>query len=87
MLWYGIPFQYLLGVLRTAAFAAAAAWLWRNRNASASGSAYAIAVAAFAVLSIGHAISSVYVWVSLQHALNIEGYRVRRMRKVCGKMR
>lgn len=52
-------------------FAVSAAWLWRNRNALASGSAYAIIVASFAVLSIGHAFSSVYVWVSLQHALNI----------------
>ncbi len=71
VLCYGVPFQYLIGGLRTAAFAAAGAWLWRNRNAPASGSAYAIVVAAFAVLSIGHAFSSVYVWVSLQHALNI----------------
>jgi len=71
VLGYGVPFQYIVGGLRTAAFAAAAAWLWRRRNASVSGSAYAIVVAAFAVLSIGHAFSSAYVWVSLQHALNI----------------
>ncbi|MBE0607234.1 MAG: O-antigen ligase family protein [Deltaproteobacteria bacterium] len=48
-----------------------ATWLWRHRNAPVSGSAYAVAVAVFAVLSIGHTFSSVYVWVSLQHALNI----------------
>jgi len=34
-------------------------------------STYVMAVLAFVVLSIGHAFSSVYVWVSLQHALNI----------------
>jgi tetratricopeptide (TPR) repeat protein len=68
---YGTPFPYLLGGLRTAAFASVAGWLWRQRNASVSGSAYAVVVAAFAVLSIGHAFSSVYVWVSFQHALNI----------------
>ena len=71
VLGHGVPFQYILGVLRTAAFAAAAVCLWRRRNASVSGSAYAIVVAAFAVLSVGHAFSSVYVWVSIQHALNI----------------
>lgn len=71
VLVHGPPFPYLLGGLRTAAFAAAAAWLWRRRDTPVSGSAYAMAVAAFAVLSIGHAFSSVYVWVSLQHALNI----------------
>jgi tetratricopeptide (TPR) repeat protein len=71
VLGHGVPFQFILGGLRTAAFAAAAAWLWRHRNAPTSGSRYAIAVAAFVVLSIGHAFSSVYVWVSLQHALNI----------------
>ena len=71
VLGYGVPFQYLLGGLRTAAFAAMAAWLWRHRGAPASVSAYPFAVVAFAILSVGHAFSSVYVWVSLQHALNI----------------
>ena len=71
VLFHGVPFQYFLGGLRTAAFAAAAAWLWRRRNAPVLGSAYAMAVAAFAVLSLGNAFSSIYVWVSLQHALNI----------------
>ena len=67
----GVPFQYLLGGLRTAAFAAMAAWLWHHRNAPLPMSTYVMAVLAFVVLSIGHAFSSVYVWVSLQHALNI----------------
>jgi len=71
VLFHGVPFQYLLGGLRTVAFASAAAWLWRRRNAPVFGSAYAMAVAAFVILSIGHAFSTVYVWVSLQHALNI----------------
>jgi len=68
---YGTPFLFLLGGLRAAAFACAAAWLWRRRNTLPSGSACAMAVVAFTALSIGHAFSSVYVWVSLQHALNI----------------
>ncbi|MBE0602849.1 MAG: hypothetical protein IH611_04355, partial [Deltaproteobacteria bacterium] len=67
----GVPFLCVLGGIRTAAFAFAAAWLWRRRNVPVSGSAHSFAVAAFAALSVGHAFSSVYVWVSLQHALNI----------------
>lgn len=67
----GVPFLCVLGGLRTAAFAGAAAWLWRRRDDPVSVSAYSAAVAAFAVLAVGHAFSSVYVWASLQHALNI----------------
>lgn len=67
----GVPFLCVLGALRTAAFAGAAAWLWRRRNDPVSGSAHSAAVVSFAVLAIGHAFSSVYVWASLQHGLNI----------------
>jgi tetratricopeptide (TPR) repeat protein len=54
-----------------AAFAAAAVWLWRLRDAPALGSADGTVVAALAVQSSGPAFTSVSVWVSLQHALNI----------------
>ena len=69
---YGDLFQYILGVLRTAAFRRRGGMVVAPIGTpSVSGSAYAMAVAAFVVLSLGHAFSSVYAWVSLQHALNI----------------
>jgi len=64
-------FQVVLGALRAAVFLAAAAWLWRWGRTCRSAPAYALAVAGFGLLSLGHAFSSVYFWVSLQHALNI----------------
>jgi O-antigen ligase len=67
----GKYFQYVLGFLRSAAFLAAAVWLWRQGRRPIGIPAYGIAVVGFSVLSLGHAFSSVYVWVSLQHALNI----------------
>lgn len=67
----GKYFQYVLGFLRAAAFLTAAVWLWRRSRRPLGVSAYGIAVIGFSVLSLGHAFSSVYVWVSLQHALNI----------------
>jgi O-antigen ligase len=67
----GKYFQYVLGFLRGAAFLTAAVWLWRRSRSPLGVPAYGFAVIGFSVLSLGHAFSSVYVWVSLQHALNI----------------
>jgi O-antigen ligase len=67
----GKYFQYVLGFLRGAVFLTAAVWLWRRSRSPLGVPAYGFAVAGFSLLSLGHAFSSVYVWVSLQHALNI----------------
>lgn len=67
----GKHFQYVLGILRVVAFFAAAAWLWRRSRSPLGAPAYVITVAGFSALSLGHAFSSVYFWVSLQHTLNI----------------
>jgi O-antigen ligase len=67
----GKLFPARLGVLRLAVFSALAASLWRGRDNGTEAGLYPLAVGGFALLSLGHAFSSVYVWVSLQHALNI----------------
>jgi O-antigen ligase len=64
-------FQYASGFLRVVAFVGAGIWLWNRRRDPVEAPPYAFAVLAFCVLSLGHAFSSVYVWASLQHALNI----------------
>jgi len=67
----GKYYQYVLGFLRGAVFLAAAVWLWRRGRTCREIPPYAVAVAGFSTLSLGHAFSSVYFWVSFQHSLNI----------------
>jgi len=71
VLSYGVPFLVVIGGIRTAAFGAAAVWLWRRGDRQDAGSLHGVAVAVFVLLCVGHSFSSVYVWASLQHALNI----------------
>ena len=67
----GKYYQYVLGVLRVAVFSTFGVWLWRRGREAMDVPLYALAVGGFSVLSLGHAFSSVYGWVSFQHALNI----------------
>jgi O-antigen ligase len=67
----GKYFQFVLGFLRVAVFLVAGAWFWRRCRGPLDVPAYAFILFGFSFLSIGHAFSSVYVWVSLQHSLNI----------------
>ncbi|MBP2673349.1 MAG: conserved rane protein of unknown function, partial [Deltaproteobacteria bacterium] len=67
----GKLFPLRLGILRLAVFAWAAWSLWRDRSKTLEADGYALPVAGFVLLSLGHAFSSVYFWVSMQHALNI----------------
>lgn len=60
-----------LGVLRLVVFSAATLFLWRVREEKSEIELYPLIVGAFALLSFGHAFSSIYPWVSMQHALNI----------------
>ena len=67
----GKYYQYVLGFLRVVVFLVAGVWLWRRSRGSLDVPLYAVAVGGFSLLSLGHAFSSVYVWASLQHSLNI----------------
>ena len=67
----GKYYQFVLGFLRVAVFLFAGAWLWRRARDPLDVPAYALILSGFSLLSIGHAFSSVYVWVSFQHSLNI----------------
>ncbi len=67
----GKYYQFVLGFLRVTVFLVAGAWLWRRARDPIDVPHYALVLSGFSLLSIGHAFSSVYVWVSLQHALNI----------------
>ncbi len=67
----GKYYQYALGVLRVAVFSTFGVWLWRRGRDAMDVPLYALAVGGFTVLSLGHAFSSVYIWVSFQHSLNI----------------
>jgi O-antigen ligase len=67
----GKLFPVRLGVLRLATFGGAVLLFWRRRGLAVEADLYALAVCSFAILSLGHAFSSVYFWVSAQHALNI----------------
>ncbi len=57
--------------LRVAAFLAAARFLWTPGNWPGKVSPYPFLAGGFVLLALGHAFSSVYFWVSFQHALNI----------------
>ncbi|HEX9191678.1 MAG TPA: O-antigen ligase family protein [Candidatus Deferrimicrobiaceae bacterium] len=67
----GKLFSARLGFLRLAIFAAAARFLWKSRNTETEVGAYPLIVGGFVFLALGHAFSSVYFWVSLQHGVNI----------------
>lgn len=67
----GKYYQYGLGFLRVAVFLSAAVVLWKRRSDPMPVPPYFLLLAGFCVLAFGHAFSSVYVWVSIQHALNI----------------
>ena len=64
-------FPVRLGVLRLVVFSAAILFLWRDRDEKSEIELYPLIVGGFALLSLGHAFSSIYPWVSMQHALNI----------------
>lgn len=67
----GKYYQFVLGFLRVTVFLVAGAWLWRRARDPLDLPAYVLILSGFSLLSLGHAFSSVYVWVSLQHSLNI----------------
>jgi len=67
----GKLFPVRLGILRVAVFSAAALFLWRSRNEEMEVGLYPLFTGGFVLLSLGHAFSSIYPWVSMQHALNI----------------
>lgn len=67
----GKYYQFVLGFLRVAVFFSAGAWLWKRGRGSIDAPAYALLLSGFSLLAIGHAFSSVYVWASFQHSLNI----------------
>lgn len=67
----GNLFSVRLGILRVAVFSSAALFLWRGRNRETEVGIYPLFIGGFVLLSLGHAFSSVYFWVSLQHGLNI----------------
>jgi O-antigen ligase len=67
----GDLFPVRLGILRVVVFTAAALFLWRSRNEETVVGPYPLFIGGFVLLSLGHAFSSIYPWVSMQHALNI----------------
>lgn len=67
----GKLFPLRLGILRVVVFSVAALFLWRSRNEEEMVGLYPVFIGGFALLSLGHAFSSIYPWVSMQHALNI----------------
>jgi len=71
VLGFGGSAQYPLGVLRAGGFGAGLWYLFRGGGLEAELTPYPLLVGGFLLLSIGHAVSSVYFWVSIQHALNI----------------
>jgi len=71
VLGFGGSLQYPLAVLRAGGFGAAVLFLWRRRQEPVPLGFYPLLVGGFVLLSFGHSFSSVYFWVSFQHALNI----------------
>ena len=64
-------FPIRLGILRLVVFSTVLLFLWRGRDEKSEIGLYPLIVGGFVLLSIGHAFSSIYPWVSMQHALNI----------------
>ena len=71
VLGFGGSLQYPLAVLRVGGFGAALLYCWRRRKEPVTLSPYPLLVGGFVFLALGHSFSSVYFWVSFQHALNI----------------
>ncbi|MGB3096146.1 MAG: O-antigen ligase family protein [Candidatus Deferrimicrobiaceae bacterium] len=71
VLGFGGSLQPTLAILRGAGFCAALLFFRRRSKEPAGMPGYTILVGGFVTLSLGHAFSSVYLWVSLQHAINI----------------
>jgi len=67
----GKLFPVRLGILRLLVFSTVILFLWRGRNEKSEIELYPLIVGGFVLLSLGHAFSSIYPWVSMQHALNI----------------
>ena len=67
----GKLFPVRLGILRLLVLSAAILFLWHGRDEKSEIELYPLIVGGFALLSFGHAFSSIYPWVSMQHALNI----------------
>jgi O-antigen ligase len=73
---YGRLLPLRLGLIRTVAFGAAILFLWRRRARPQAIGAYTMVVLGFVLLALGHAFSSVYPWVSFQHAVNMSAAAV-----------
>jgi O-antigen ligase len=71
VLGFGETVPLPMAALRIAVFLWALLHLWKNRQDVLPVPLYLLAVGAFVLLALGHALSSVYIWVSLQHAVNI----------------
>ena len=71
VLGFGGSLQYPLAVLRAGGFGAAMLFFWRRRKEPATLFSYPLLVGGFVLLAFGHSFSSVYFWVSFQHALNL----------------
>ena len=67
----GKLFPVRLGILRLVVFSVAILSLWRGWGEKPEIGLYPLIVGGFVILSLGHAFSSIYPWVSMQHALNI----------------
>lgn len=68
---FGGSLQPPLVVLRFGTCIAASIYLWRRRGDGPGVSYFALLTGGFVLLALGHSFSSVYYWVSLQHAVNI----------------
>ena len=71
VLGFGGSLQYPLAVLRAGGFGAAILFLWSRRKDPVPLGPYPLLVGGFVLLAFGHSLSSVYFWVSFQHALNV----------------
>ncbi len=71
VLGFGGSLQHPLAVLRAGGFGAAILFLWRRGKEPVPIGPYPLLVGAFVLLAFGHSFSSVYFWVSFQHAVNI----------------
>jgi tetratricopeptide (TPR) repeat protein len=71
VLGFGGSLQYPLAVLRAGGFGAALLFLWNRRKDPVPLGHYPLLVGGFVLLAFGHSFSSVYFWVSFQHALNV----------------
>jgi O-antigen ligase len=71
VLLFGGSVQSPLFALRAAGFGWGLLVLLRRRNEEIRTGPYPLVVAGLVVLAVGHSFSSVYFWVSLQHAINI----------------